>query len=59
MGIIDKYLGKWGSRKLIVFLIGTVGLFTRFIGEENWVILAGIYIGGLAIAEFITKLKSG
>jgi hypothetical protein len=37
---IDFYLSKLMSRKLLAFLIASVGLFTGHVSDTNWVILA-------------------
>lgn len=36
---------KFLSRKLLVFVIGTILLLFDFIGENTWVILASVYVG--------------
>jgi hypothetical protein len=58
---IDLLLGKWVSRKLTVFVIASVGLFTGSINSDNWVIVATVYIateGATAIVERLTKTKN-
>ena len=37
---IDFYLGKLMSRKLLAFVIASIGLFTGHVTDTNWVILA-------------------
>jgi len=44
MGKIDKYLGKWASRKLLVFILATILIFLGKINPDNWVYLAIVYI---------------
>ena len=41
---LDKYLNKFISRKLFVFIVGTVLLCFALIGPEVWVTLASIYV---------------
>lgn len=58
---IDFLLSKWVSRKLTVFVIASVGLFTGSINSDNWVIVATVYIateGATAIVECLMKNKN-
>lgn len=41
---LDKYLNKFISRKLMVFIVGTVLLCVGLINAEIWLTLASIYI---------------
>ena len=59
---IDKYLSKFISRKLIVFVIGSVGLFTGHITGDNWVVISTAYIsieGFTSIVTEVYKSKNG
>ena len=53
---IDLYLKKWISRKLMVFLIASLALFTSKIDSDNWTIVATIYIGMQAATEIAERL---
>lgn len=58
--IADKYLSKFISRKLIVFVIGSVALFTGNVESGDWVIISSVYIsleGATTIVERILKAK--
>jgi hypothetical protein len=58
--IIDKYISKWISRKLIVFAVGSVGLFVKVIDSSDWVIIATVYMsveGAITVVETILKAK--
>jgi hypothetical protein len=58
---IDKYLSKWVSRKLIVFLVASTGLFMKSIESGDWVIIAVTYMsveGAISVVEKIYKAKS-
>ena len=60
--IADKYLSKFISRKLIVFIIGSVALFTGRVESGDWVIISSVYIsleGATTIVERILKAKGG
>jgi len=57
---IDLYLNKWVSRKLIVFVTGSVGLFLGTLDSSDWVIIATAYItieGVTNIVERLMKAK--
>lgn len=57
---IDLFLNKWISRKLIVFIVGSVGLFLGNITSEDWVIISTAYIaieGTTNIVERLIKAK--
>jgi len=58
---IDLLLSKWVSRKLTVFVIASVGLFSGSITSDNWVIVATAYIateGATNIVERLIKAKN-
>jgi hypothetical protein len=58
---IDFYLNKWVSRKLTVFVVGSVGLFSGRLTSSDWVIIATAYIaieGATNIVERLMKAKS-
>ena len=57
---IDFFLNKWVSRKLTVFVVASVGLFTGVITSTDWVIVATSYIaieGATNIVERLMKAK--
>ena len=58
--IVDKYVSKWISRKLVVFVVGSVALFTGNVESGDWVIVSSVYIsleGATSIVERILKAK--
>jgi len=44
--IIDAFLGRWTSRKLMVFFIATLLTLFGDVTSSDWVTIAAIYIGG-------------
>jgi len=59
---IDFYLNKWVSRKLTVFVVGSVGLFSGRLTSSDWVIIATAYItieGITTIVEKLMKARGG
>lgn len=58
--IIDKYVSKWVSRKLVVFTVGSIALMLGKVESGDWVIISSIYIsleGATTIVEKILKAK--
>ena len=58
---IDLFLSKWVSRKLTVFVVASVGLFSGVITSTDWVIIATSYIaieGATNIVERLMKTKN-
>ena len=54
---IDIILSKWVSRKLLVFLVACIGLFTSQLTSSDWVIIATAYIGIQGFTDIVKKLK--
>jgi hypothetical protein len=57
---VDLFLSKWVSRKLTVFGIASVALFSGSIESNDWVVIATAYIslqGVTDIVERIYKIK--
>ena len=54
---IDTVLKKYVSRKLMVFVVASVGLFSATLTSSDWVIIAGIYIGTQGAIDAIAKLR--
>jgi hypothetical protein len=58
---IDYFLKRWISRKLTVFIVASVGLFSSVITSSDWVIIATAYIaiqGFTDVVERLFKLRS-
>lgn len=53
---IDKYLSKFISRKLIVFAIGSVALFTGHLTGDNWVVVSTAYVSIEGFTSIITQI---
>ncbi len=54
---IDTTLKKYVSRKLMVFVVASLGLFSATINSSDWVIIAAVYIGTQGAIDAIVKLK--
>tara|TARA_R110000868_G_scaffold232166_1_gene485661 strand:+ start:359 stop:568 length:210 start_codon:yes stop_codon:yes gene_type:complete len=55
--ILDKFLGKWASRKLLVFGLATILIFLGKIDSNDWTYIAIAYVvvQGLVDAKTIIK----
>ena len=54
---LDRLLNKWISRKLLVFLVASIGLFLTNITSRDWVIIATAYISIQGFTDIVAKLK--
>lgn len=58
---VDLFISKWVSRKLSVFVVASIGLFSGDITSSDWVIIATSYItieGVTNIVERLMKTKN-
>ena len=58
-GAIDRLRAKLVSRKLLVWLTGTVGLFIGKVDADNWVAISLAYIAIQGIADIAARWKHG
>ena len=56
--IIDFFLGKYLSRKLLVFIIATLLCLFGDLTSNDWVTVAIVYISSQAVVDSMSKLKS-
>jgi hypothetical protein len=56
MKSLDSTVNKWISRKLFVFLIASVALFTGVLESSDWVIIATAYIAVQSFVDSVEKL---
>jgi hypothetical protein len=54
---IDQLLNKVISRKLMVFIVACVGLFSGTLTSYDWVIIATAYIGIQGFSDIVDRLK--
>ena len=55
---LDQILNSWISRKLMVFIVASFGLFWGTLTSADWVTIAGVYIGTQGAIDAIAKIKS-
>jgi len=55
--ILDSHLGKFVSRKLLVWTSATALLLCDKVSGEQWVFLSAIYIGGQTVIDSFLKWK--
>jgi len=56
---IDNWLGKWASRKLVVWLSSTALLVADKVNGDQWVAISLAYIGLQGAADIASKWKHG
>ena len=56
---IDKYLERWTSRKLLVWLTASGFLAVNKLGPDEWVAVSLAYIGVEGLADIATRWKHG
>jgi hypothetical protein len=54
-GIVDKILGIFSSRKLLVFVVATIAFFIQFLPAEYWTYIAVAYIGSQMFVDIFAK----
>ena len=54
---LDALLNKWLSRKLMVFLVACLGLFSNTLTSSDWVVIATVYIGTTGALDIVSKLR--
>lgn len=55
---VDKFIGRWVSRKLIVFAVASYGLFSGVLTSSDWVIIATAYVSIQGFVDVVYKLRS-
>ena len=55
---VDAFLNKYLSRKLMVFLVGSIGLFSGVLNGSDWVIIATAYVSIQGFVDIVAKLKN-
>jgi len=54
---LDVLLNKWISRKLSVFIVASVGLFSGYLTSSDFTIISAAYVGIQGFTDIINKLK--
>jgi len=57
--IVDKVVDIFISKKLTVFVVGTLFLYLGKLNGVQWVNLAMVYIGTQGVIDAIIKLRNG
>ena len=58
-GIIDKFLEKAISRKLLVFLTASTLLLLSDLSSDTWGLVAICYIGGQSVVDAMKAYRHG
>lgn len=54
---LDKFLNRFISKKLTVFIIATIFIALHKIDPINWVNLSMVYIGSQAAVDIMKQLR--
>tara|TARA_R110000744_G_scaffold40192_1_gene91159 strand:+ start:220 stop:399 length:180 start_codon:yes stop_codon:yes gene_type:complete len=54
---VDTILKKYVSRKLMVFVVASFGLFSGTLTSSDWVIISAVYISAQGAIDAIAKLR--
>jgi hypothetical protein len=54
---VDKILNRYVSRKLMVFVVASFGLFSGTLTSSDWVIISAVYISAQGAIDAIAKLR--
>jgi len=54
---IDQILNRYMSRKLMVFVVASLGLFWGALTSSDWITVATVYIGTQGAIDAVTKLR--
>jgi hypothetical protein len=57
--IVDKVVDIFISKKLTVFVVGTLFLYLGKLSGVQWVNLAMVYVGTQGVIDAIIKLRNG
>jgi len=55
--IVDTWIGKVTSRKLMVWTAATTLMAFSLIESADWVMISALYIGGQSVIDAIAKMK--
>ena len=53
---LDLLLNRWISRKLLVFIVASFGLFFTSIDSQDWTTIAITYIGSQAVVDMVERI---
>jgi hypothetical protein len=57
VGLVDAWLSKITSRKLMVWTTATVLMCLSMIESADWLMISALYIGGQSVIDAIAKMK--
>lgn len=56
---IDAFLNSWISKKLMVLVVASFGLFSGVLTDTEWTNIALMYIGTQGAIDAVIKLRGG
>ena len=56
-GLMDNWLGRLTSRKLMVWISATALMGMGALESADWVILSALYIGGQSVVDAVARFR--
>jgi hypothetical protein len=53
---LDKVLNKFISRKLLVWLVATVLMYTAKIESSDWILISMVYLGSQGVLDIVERI---
>ena len=57
LGLVDNWLGRLTSRKLMVWISATALMGMGALESADWVILSALYIGGQSVVDAVARFR--
>tara|TARA_B100000287_G_scaffold345950_1_gene333407 strand:- start:1116 stop:1325 length:210 start_codon:yes stop_codon:yes gene_type:complete len=57
VALVDTWLQKVASRKLMVWTTATVLMALSLIESADWVMISALYLGGQSVIDAVAKMK--
>ncbi len=57
LGIVDVWLEKLTSRKLMVWITSTALMGMGALESSDWVVLSALYIGGQSVIDAVARFR--
>ena len=56
---LDKQIRTFMSKKLLVWIVATVGLYTLYLSDEQWTAITLGYVGSQAFVDAVATFRHG
>lgn len=55
---LDKFINKWASRKLLVFVVASSALFSGHLSAAEWITISIVYVGVQGASDVVERFKN-